>query len=496
MGAFIGIDLGTTYSAVSYIDDTGRSKIIHNSDGENVTPSCIDFSGGTAEVGEEARKSLGMSDTVAARFKRDMGTSKTYKIDGQEYTPTDCSAIVLKKLVQDAQKQIGAIGEAVVTIPANCGNEARDATLAAAKVAGLDVKYIVNEPTAAALYYAHQNGDGLHGHYAVYDLGGGTFDVSILKVNGQDVDVVTSDGVKRLGGDDFDTILQKIVQDKYLKETGEKLDEEDFTKTNAEDEKKSLSKRDSIKVRVMRTNIKITRDEFEQAISSMIAQAEMLCESAIHEAGLTLSDIQDVFLVGGSTRMPVVQESVRRAFGKDPVSSVNVDEVVALGASLYSAYKGDHSKLSPVQQNSIQKIKVSESTTKCFGTIALFEKSRGEWKEQVSILIRKNEKIPCSVTKSYFTTHDNQESVKFVITESVAAETDPKFVNILWEDKLILPSGRPEGQELKVTYSYDENQTIHATFIDVGTGKEMKTSLSSVGNNSDTGNKIDKFIVE
>jgi len=496
MSVFIGIDLGTTYSAVSYIDDTGRPKVIHNSEGSNVTPSCIDFANEKASVGEEARKSLGLSSTIAARFKRDMGTSKTYKIGGSEYTPTDCSAIVLKKILQDAEKAVGRVGEAVVTTPANFANEARTATLEAAKLAGLNVNHIVNEPTAAALYYAFQSGEDLHGHYAVYDLGGGTFDVSIIKANGQDVEVITSDGVSRLGGDDFDIALQKIVQRKYKKLTGDDLDEEDFTKTDAEEDKKSLSKRDSIKIRVMRSNIEVTRGEFEQEISSLIAQTEMLCESVIDEAGLTVSDIQNVFLAGGSTRMPVVLESVKRAFKKNPVSSVNVDEVVTLGAALYAAFKGDKSKLSPVQKNSIQKIKVSDATTKCFGTIALEQNIKGELEDRVSILINKNAKIPCSVTKSYYTTHDDQEKVNFSITESVAAETDPRFVNILWEDGLSLPSGRPQGQEIKVTYSYDDNQTIHASFIDVDTGKEMKTSLSSVSNIVETSSKIDKFIVE
>jgi len=496
MSAFIGIDLGTTYSAVSYIDDTGRPKVVHNSEGSNVTPSCIDFSNGKASVGEGARRSLGLSNSIAARFKRDMGTSKIYKIDGQEYTPTDCSAIVLKKILQDTENVIGKVGEAVVTTPANFANEARNATLEAAKSAGLNVKHIVNEPTAAALYYAFQSGDDLHGHYAVYDLGGGTFDISIIKANGQDVEVITSDGVSRLGGDDFDIALQKIVQRKYKELTGEDLDEEDFTKTDAEEDKKSLSKRDSIKIRVMRNNIEVTRDEFEQEISSLIAQTEMLCESVIDEAKLKPSDIQDVFLAGGSTRIPAVLESVKRAFKKDPVSSVNVDEVVTLGAALYAAFKGDKSKLSSVQKNSIEKIKVSDATTKCFGTIVLSQNQKGELEDRVSILINKNDKIPCSVTKSYYTTHDNQESVSFTITESVAAETDPRFVKILWEDNLSLPPGRPEGQEIKVTYSYDDNQTINASFVDVSTGKEMKHSLASVDENSKVNNKIDKFIVE
>lgn len=495
MGAFIGIDLGTTYSAVSFLDETGRPKILANKDGQNITPSCIDFSEETFIVGEDARKGLGISP-VAARFKRDMGTSTTYDFNGHKVTPTECSAIVLKKLVQDTTAQIGNIDSAVVTIPANYANEAREATLKAAKDAGLKVDFIVNEPTAAALFYAHKNNEELHGYYAVYDLGGGTFDLSILKVNGQDVDVVTSDGIHKLGGSDFDNALQKIVKDKYEDETGEKIDEEDYTRTDAEEDKKSLSKRDSIKVRINRKNITVTKDEFVEAISSMIAQTEMLCDSIVAEAGIEYSDIKKVLLVGGSTRVPAVLESVKKTFGKEPVSSENVDEIVALGASLYCAFKGNREKLSNTQQKSIEKIKVSESTTKCFGTITLgFNAAKDQMEDQVSIIIHKNEKIPCSVTESFYTTHDNQKSVECSITESTAAEKDPRFVTKIWEGSLNLSGDRPQGQEIKVTYSYDENQTMNATFLEVDTGKEIKTSLL-MSNDSNENDDIDKFIVE
>jgi len=494
MGAFIGIDLGTTYSAVSFLDETGRPKILANKDGQNITPSCIDFSEDTIIVGEDARKGLGIN-AVAARFKRDMGTSTTYELNGHKVTPTECSALVLKKLVQDTTVQIGDIDSAVVTIPANYANEAREATLKAAKDAGLKVDFIVNEPTAAALFYAHKNNEELHGHYAVYDLGGGTFDLSILKVNGQDVDVVTSDGIHKLGGSDFDEALQKIVRNKYEAETGEKSDEEDYTRTDAEEDKKSLSKRDSIKVRINRKNITVTKDEFVEAISSMIAQTEMLCDSVVAEAGIEYSDIKEVLLVGGSTRVPAVLESVKKTFGKDPVTSENVDEIVALGASLYCAFKGNREKLSNTQKKSIEKIKVAESTTKCFGTIALGVNAKGEKERQVMILINKNEKIPCSVTESVYSSHDNQKEVRCSITESTAAETDPKFVNIMWEEMLDLGGDKPQGQEIKVTYSYDENQTMNAVFLDVESGKELKTSLS-MKNNDDSDSDIEKFIVE
>jgi len=494
MAAFIGIDLGTTYSAVSYIDETGRSTIVHNSDGINITPSCIDFSEGKAEVGEWARKQLGLSDTIAARFKRDMGTSKTYDILDENYSPTDCSAILLKKILQDTKDQIGEVGEAVVTIPANFANEARVATQVAAKQAGLEVKYIVNEPTAAALYYAFEGGNDLHGYYAVYDLGGGTFDVSILKVDGQDVEVVTSNGISRLGGDDFDIVLQKIVQKKYNEKTGE---EANYTKTLAEEDKKSLSKRNKMLVTIGQTNITVTREEFEQEISSLIAQTEMLCESTIDEAGISQSDIQEVFLAGGSTRMPVVLESIKRVFNKEPTSSVNVDEVVALGASLYAAYKGDHSKLTPVQKASIQKIKVSESTSVCFGTIAMhYDENRKEQHEAVTIIINKNKKIPCSVTESFYTIYEGQETVDCRITESVSAETDPRFVKIIWDGELTLPAGRAANQEVKITYSFDDNQTMHASFVDVATGKDTQISLSVITSSEEDSSKIDKFRVE
>ena len=361
MAAFIGIDLGTTYSSISYIDDNGRPQIIRNDKGQNITPSCILFkSDKSATVGEVARKELGQPN-VLARFKRDMGTSVKYNINGKDYTPTDCSALILKKLVQDAKKEIGAIGEAVITTPANFANEARVETLSAAKQAKLNVENIVNEPTAAALYYAFKGGVELNGNYAVYDLGGGTFDISIIKVEGQNINVVASDGVSKLGGDDFDTILKKIVKDKLKKEHDEDLDEQDYTKTDAEKDKQSLSTREEVNVRVNKKNFKVTRAEFEQEISSLITQTEMICESILNENNLTTSDIQDVFLVGGSTRVPLVEDTVKRVFGKTPVKSVNVDEAVVLGAALYAAYKGDQSTPpsppdpapTPVQQASV-----------------------------------------------------------------------------------------------------------------------------------------------
>jgi len=500
MAAFIGIDLGTTYSLVAYLDETGRPKIIRNSEGQNLTPSCIEFVDNVAQVGETARKGLGWNENVVARFKRDMGTATKYKVGDQEYTPTDCSALILKKLLQDAQASIGEIGEAVVTIPANFTNEARTETLTAAKKAGLKVKNIVNEPTAAAIYYVFQSGGELSGNYAVYDLGGGTFDVSIIKVENQDITVLSSEGVNKLGGDDFDEALQKIVQKKHKDATGEDVGVDVYTKTDAEEDKKSLSKRKEVNVRIEKSNYKITREEFEQDISSLLAQTEMLCESAIEEAGLTLKDIKDVLLVGGSTRVPCVTESVKKIFKKDPVTTVNVDEAVVLGAALFSAYKGDQAKLTPVQKTSVNKMSVQDVTCGCFGAIAVRGPNNDE--EFVVVLIKKNEKTPCTATQSLYTVYANQTGVSCKVTQANDPTDDPKWVQIVWDGNLELPSGRPAGQELKVTYSYDENSVMHASFLDVASGKETETSLSSLEPSTDGGdpdpNKpdIDKFIVD
>lgn len=498
MGSYIGIDLGTTFSAVAVIDDTGRPNIVHNEDGENITPSCVFEKNNKITVGREALRTWGLDESKAAsRFKRNMGTSKNHKIGDKEFTPTELSTFVLKKIVKDAKQTIGPISEAVVTIPANFANEAREATMAAAEGAGLNVNYIINEPTAAALYYAFKSGEELAGSYAVYDLGGGTFDISIIEVQGQDVNVIATNGVSKLGGDDFDEALQEIVSCKYKEQTGEELQPGDYTKNQAEEDKKSLSKRDSIFTKVVREGIDVTREEFEEAISKYIAQTEMLCESTLEDAGLETSQLNGVLLAGGSTRVPIVRQSVKKVFGQDPISSVNVDEIVALGASLYCAYKGDQKDLSSVQKNALNKIKVKEVTSKCFVTIAVgHDAERNQPSLQNKVLIKKGEHIPTSVTESFYTMSDGQEVVDCKITESTTPETDPSFVKVIWEGELELPSGREKGKEIKISYAYDENQIMQCSFTDVETERETNVDLSMGSSNQVDTSGIDKFLVE
>lgn len=499
MASVIGIDLGTSFSAVAIVDQTGRPKIIPNKDNEALTPSCVvQRSDGVMEVGEFARRQWGNApETAAARFKRDMGTSTKFHISGKPFSPTQLSTFVLKKLVADTVGRIGPIQEAVITIPANFAHEAREATMAAAKGAGLNVKYIINEPTAAALYYAFKYGRELNGTFAVYDLGGGTFDISIIRVDGQDIDVIATNGLAKLGGDDFDVALQRLVQQKFRGSTGRELPLDEFTKNQAEAEKKSLSTRKQVTFKVGRQLMDVSRSEFEEAISSLVTQTEMLCEATLDEANLGPEDISAVLLAGGSTRIPFIQESVERVFKQQPSTTENVDEVVALGAALYSAYKADRSSLSAAQRTAVARMKVSESTSKCFGTIiASFDQIKNERSLQNSVLINKGDRIPCSVTESFYTVYEGQTGVNCQVTESTAPERDPRFVKVIWRGELSLPPGRPSDQEVKVTFSYDENQVMRCSFVDVGTGRTSEVDLSMAKARSVEASEVDKFLVE
>ena len=502
MGNLVGIDLGTTYSAIATLDETGRPVIIDNSEGGNITPSIVLFESETnVIVGNIAMQNFGVDKNAFGRFKREMGTNKEYDAFGKKYNPAALSSFVLKKMKEDAEQNIGQITEAVVTIPANFANEAREATLAAAKTAGLSVKNIINEPTAAALYYAYSSGEELNGTYAIYDLGGGTFDISIIKVQGSDIEVINSDGVSKLGGDDFDAKIIEMVQSKFKEQTNKTLDDEDFTKNDAEDHKKTLSARDKTNIRIAspngRATIEITREEFENSISTLIAQSEMTCENVLDEADLTVDDINEVILVGGSTRMPCVRESVEKVFKKEPRTFGNPDEAVALGAALFVAYKADPSNLTPLQQQAVAKVNISDVATKFFGTSIL------EWNEETNqhgmkndILIEKGSKLPCSITKDYVTVSDGQASINCTVNESNVEETDPDFVKKIWEGNLKLPEGRPAGQQVNVTFTYDENQTMKCSFLDVSSDKKTEIDLSIDNNNSKSEVDINDFKVE
>ena len=498
MTHYVGIDLGTTFSALAYIDESGRPTVVEISDyrEDNLLPSKVAMIKGDVIVGERARKHFAIAEEEAASaFKRNMGEDILFAMSGAEFSPTQLSAAILKKLRSEFEDKIGPISEAVITIPANFSQEARDATMEAGRMAGLTVKYIINEPTAAALFYAHDSKAELSGHYVVFDLGGGTFDVSVIKVNGQDVEVVASNGISKLGGDDFDASLWKLVAKKYKEETGKNLTTEDFPLNDAEEVKRSLSRRKRATVEIERDLVDVSRLEFEEQISTLLAQIEMSCENTIEEAGIDPSQITSVFLAGGSTRIPCVLSCVEKVFQQKPISTANVDEVVALGASVYAAYKSDGKALSAIQKKSIDQLNLTEVTNEYFGTIARGQTEARGLETVNSILIHKGEKLPCSFTKSFYTAYDNQEAIDCTITESKSPETNPKFVKVIHQEELKLPPGRPEGQEVRVTFAYDENQMMLCTFTDTASGKQTEISISKASANS-AGSEIDQFLVD
>ena len=496
MSNYIGIDLGTTYSAVATIDATGIPKIIENN-GKSITPSCVMLENDKLIVGEIPETRYGMRGfDVGARFKRHMGEEHTTQLGSRSFTPTDLSAAVLKEMLKIAENQLGEISEAVITIPANFMQEARDATLQAAQKAGINVNYIINEPTAAALFYGHQEGAALNGYYAVYDLGGGTFDVSIVKAENNNIDVIATQGVAKLGGDDFDKILRDLFKQKLQEMTSEEAQDEDVPLSKMAELKVKLSERQKAPHVINGEVIEVSRVEFEEKISPLINQAELLCETVMEEADLQVSDLQAVYLAGGSTRVPAVMRSIKKVFQKEPIGSENVDEVVALGAALYAAMKSTGEHLSSAQSASIKKLKVSEIATYFFGTLSVsYNSTKNSEELNNSLIISKGEKIPCARTEKFATRYEGQTAINCTVTKSGSPETDPRFVSTVWEGDLELPENRPAGMEIEVTYSFDENGMMHCKFLDVESGRLTEVDLDN-SSEKQSASEIDKFLVE
>ena len=500
MGKIIGIDLGTTFSAVAQLDDTGRAVIVHNQEGENITPSAVEFaSDELIYVGSEAKKSLGTdSKNVLEKFKIEMGRDKQYETDYGNFSPRELSTLVLSKLKKDTEEKIGEIDSAVVTIPANFSNNAREETIKAAEDAGLNVAHIINEPTAAALFYSKESGEDLSEPICIFDLGGGTFDVSIIQVEDNEVEVLGSDGTE-LGGANFDKKLQDLVIKKFKDEKNKNIKTEDFSLNEAEQLKISLSKREDALARAKNTNIKITRKEFEKEISKEVAKTKLCVENALEEANLEVSDISKIVLAGGSTRIPCVRNSIKKIFGKDPTVFNNPDEIVALGAAIYAAYKADPDLLNPIQKSTVEKINIQELTTMCFGTRAMhFNDNTQSSKLSNTVIIERGSKIPISITKDFFTLADNQEAVDCSVTESRNAETDLNFVKEIWDGELELPSGREAGQKIEITFSYDENQIMKCSFVDVSTNRKTDIDLQIHNSKESDDDELDisQFTIE
>lgn len=489
MGVFIGIDLGTSNSCIAWFDKTGRPQIIPNSLGENITPSVVAIDSENQEdtiedsvvVGTYAYETWGFEPEKAqARFKKKMHEKDLkLKMGDKEFTPSQLSAFVLKKLVNDASAVLNEeIEEVVISIPANFPNEAREATINAGNLAGLKVNFIVNEPTAAALYYSflRDEEEDLNGIYAVYDLGGGTFDFSLIEVKQKEIKILASNGIQNCGGDDFDRAVYNLLVEKFNLTSKETLTDRDFNLTHAEKAKKALTGKKSTTVRVGRELLTISREEFENLINSFVIQTKVTVEETLKEAKINFDDVNEVFLVGGSTRVPIIQDEIQKIFNKKPVQTVNPDEVVALGAALYAAAKGDQTKLNEASRMSIEKVKVKDISNKNYGTIAL---DPNGIEEINSVLIVKGAELPASRTKTFYTVSDNQDFIYCRITESINKEIDPEWVEIVWSGELLLsdPTQVKMGDEIEVTYSYDINQIMQCEFREVKSGVAKKVNL-------------------
>ncbi len=495
MGTIAGIDLGTTFSALAKLNGIGRPEIVPNSEGERITPSVVYFDeeeAGAIRVGLEALNCRQLNPERAVRWiKRHMGDKAwKKKVDGRDWTPEEISSLILKKMRQDGSVENGDVKEVVISVPAHFDEVRRKATMNAGTLAGLNVIGIVNEPVAAALYYATTQ--NVNGRVMVYDLGGGTFDVTIMDVDGRDMKIVCSQGDHALGGVDFDKKLLDIFESLYQAEYKSKLMESDQDRARYEDEaediKKTLSRRPSARKILYgpagSLRIELTRQQFEKAIEPLIARTEMLIEVALQEAKCKVGDINKVLLVGGSTRIPMVTERLTKKFGFAPDNAVNVDECVALGAAIHAGLTLMRDNPKNVPQGvaaGLRDVKLKDVCNHSYGTIcAPLDEETGKHVVRNTIILKKNTPLPCESTQTFYTMADGQTELQVTVTQG--EDESPEYVNRIATETFELPPNRPANRPIQVRYSYDVNQRMHCTFLDEDSGRALDVELC-VGEN-------------
>ncbi|HIJ70969.1 MAG TPA: Hsp70 family protein [Planctomycetes bacterium] len=495
MSNLAGIDLGTTFSAVAVLNDIGKAEIVPNAEGERITPSAIYFDDADSSiirVGIEAVNSRHLNPDRSVRWiKRHIGEPDyRVNIDGKEWTPRELSSLILKKLKQDAGIENGEITDVVISVPAHFDEARRKATMDAGSLAGLNVIGIVNEPVAAALYYATTH--DVSGRVLVYDLGGGTFDVTLLDVKEKNIRIICSQGDHALGGIDFDKKILEMFEQAYrgnydselisCREEGAKYEDE------AEDVKKTLSRRDTAKKMLYgqagSMRFEISRQQFEQAVEPLITRTDMLVEVILEEAGCKASDVNKVILAGGSTRMPLVQKRLEQKFDFAPEIAVNVDECVALGAAIQAGLtklNDEPDKVSAGISGGLKDIKLKDVCNHSYGTICAPKDSQtGQYVIENKIILPKNTPLPCEQSQRFYTMADGQTELEVTITQG--EDTDPDYINKIATEVFELPADRPAGRPIKVTYSYDTNQRMHCRFEDEESGNKLEVDFC-VGEN-------------
>ena len=494
MSKIIGIDLGTTFSAIAQLDDLGNPEVLASTDtNKKITASAVYLKEKNAVVGDKALDALSATPkNVATETKRQMendvvfSTQKGEWIDkeGAEegcYSPAQVSSFILGKL----KGYTSDVKKAVVTVPALFAEKARVATLDAAKMAGIEVIELINEPTAAACYYASLPAvKKITGKVLVFDLGGGTFDVTVCEIEAQKVEVITSRGDKWLGGKDFDSELVNIMNNKYKEATSEGLDLANKKleyMEKAEQIKRALSVREKhaevIEGPKGPKKIEITRSEFEQSIQTHIEKLKMLMEEALDGSGLKPENISHTLLVGGSTRIPIVTKTIENIMKKPPLKGVNVDEAVAAGAAIYAGLKSKRS-LNEAQKQALEKVKMQDVCNFYMGT--LIQEDDPVLNRKVTanlIVIDRDTPLPAKKTTTVVTLLDDQEAIDCSITQSEGREKNREFVNVIHQGALHFPDKKPKGRPIDVTYKYDTSGKIHCTFMDQSSKKKYEISL-------------------
>ena len=475
MSKVIGIDLGTTNSCVAVLEG-GEPTVIANAEGSRTTPSVVAFTkDGERLVGETAkRQAVTNTERTIASIKRHMGENFTVDIDGKKYTPQDISAMILGKLKSDAEAYLGEkVTEAVITVPAYFSDAQKQATKDAGKIAGLDVKRIINEPTAASLAYGLDKDTGSH-KILVYDLGGGTFDVSILELGDGVFEVLATNGDTQLGGDDFDNKIIDFLVDEFKKQNNVDLRTNNMAmqrlKEAAEKAKKELSSALNTQITLpyifvndngpLNLDISLSRAKFDQLTSGLVERTMEPVKKAIKDAGVSNSDISKVILVGGSTRIPAVQEAVKKITGKDPFKGINPDECVAVGAAIQAGVLTG--EVNDVLLLDVTPLSLSIET---LGGVA-------------TKLIERNTTIPTKKSQIFSTAADNQTAVDIHVMQGEREMANDNITLGRFQLTGIAPAPRGIPQ-IEVTFDIDANGIVNVSAKDMGTGQEQRITITS-----------------